>query len=190
MADRGILIVAWAWPEDLMAVLPSEWLRLCEHRLAAPKLLVKCPLRIFSDGNDQSKRSRARESGITYVAMEGLMELEMEFCMNASATCEYSTVGEVSRASLLWVKGATLPKQFRGQGDPFQCCLEEAGGLLARPLLVASEVALPGFWLQFLPRTKRAVANAYAPESTSEVALPFWHRLMPRTKKAPTDVEG
>ena len=189
MADRGVLIVALAWPEDLTAVLPSQWLGLCEHRLVAPKVFVKCPARNFHEGEDLSERS-GREWGIIYVAMEGLTELEMEFCMTASTTCQYSTVGELSRASLLWVKGATLPKQFRGQGDPFQCCLEEAGGLLARPLLVASEVALPGFWLQFLPRTKRAVANAYAPESTSEVALPFWHRLMPRTKKAPTDVEG
>ena len=139
-----------------MAVLPSEWLRLCEHRLAAPKLLVKCPLRIFSDGNDQSKRSRARESAITYVAMEGLTEFEMEFCMNASATCEYSTVAEVSMASFLWVKGATLPEQLRGWGDLLEYDLEEACGWLDFTLLSASVVALQELLQHVAAGTKKA----------------------------------
>lgn len=31
-SERGVLVVAWAWPEDLPEVLPSDWLNMFYNR--------------------------------------------------------------------------------------------------------------------------------------------------------------
>ena len=125
-----MLIVAWAWPDELKLVMPSGWAWIYQNRFVAPLLVVKCPVRNAHCDEDLNKRKRDRETGITYVSLEGLTDTEIEFCMRCTATCEFSTSLERSRASFLWLAGARLPESCRGRIGPLEYPLNEAKAIL------------------------------------------------------------
>ena len=142
MADRGVLIVAWPWPEDLASIMPSEWLRLYERRFVPPMLLVKSPLRHAHSNENHSKRRRGQETRITYVSLEGLTESEIDFCLQHSTTCELSMSADMRKASFLWLAGARLPEPCRGQSGPLEYMLDEAKGILDCVFFSGASVAL------------------------------------------------
>ena len=99
MADHGILVVAWAWPEDLARIMPHHWMRLHQNRFVPLVLLVKCPFRQPNSGEDVSKRSCDRETGVTYVSLENLTADEAEFCRGFTRECELTTSSAFSQVS-------------------------------------------------------------------------------------------
>ena len=137
-----MLIVAWAWPDELKLVMPSGWAWIYQNRFVAPLLVVKCPVRNAHCDEDLNKRKRDRETGITYVSLEGLTDSERDFCMRRTATCEFSTSSEWSRASFLWLAGARLPESCRGRNGPLEYPINEARTVLERGFFAGGYIAL------------------------------------------------
>ena len=45
-SERGVLVVAWAWPEDLPEVLPSDWLNMFYNRSDSDEqMYIACVMR-------------------------------------------------------------------------------------------------------------------------------------------------
>ena len=156
MADHGILVVAWAWPEDLARIMPHHWMRLHQHRFVPPVLLVKCPFRQPNSGENVSKRSRERETGVTYVSLENLTPDEAEFCMGFTRECELTTSSAFSQVSFLWLAGASIPERCRGQSGPLEYMLHEAQRTVDCSFLSAAQFALTALSEPLAPNTKKA----------------------------------
>ena len=64
--NYGVLVVAWAWPEDLPAALPEKWRSIFDARFNGDMLALNCPMRQDDVGEDSSKRHRSHGACVTF----------------------------------------------------------------------------------------------------------------------------
>ena len=121
MSRHGLLLVAWAWPDDITTVLPPEWLQmyLTRKTLGRPPKVVWLSCGYLdhhgsikrNDDENEHTRKRNRETGITLVNLKDLTDDEWKYCRGPGDQCMVIPLvaQNIPRASILWLKGAGLP---------------------------------------------------------------------------------
>ena len=82
--DYGVLVVAWAWPDDIPAARPEDWRKFYYVRFSGAMFALHFPMRQEDIDADSSKRHSSQATGVTFLQFGGLEEQGHRFCSAAS----------------------------------------------------------------------------------------------------------
>ena len=115
---------AWAWPDEIPAVLPENWRSIFDTRFNGDMLALNLPLRQDDIGENSRKRHRNQETCVTFIQFDGLAEQERILCSAASAKTVLNFY-EKTKVSLLWLAGALIPEKYRGRFEAAEISVQD-----------------------------------------------------------------